>query len=421
MKQKKASLWTRDFIVVIAATFFTGIVMGILDSCLAPFANDMFSSKTLGGYLTSLFNLGSIIMAFFSGRFVDLRGRKKMFFVGAIIFAIPTFVCAAFPTPTVSLTTRFIQGLGKAIVGVAGASIVADIVPADRLGEGMSLYGLGSTLARAFGPSIGLAICEGSGYNMMFFVSAAVYALAGVVILFSNYESKPEYKALIAQKTLAAESANAAAGAEYKGVWKLVEKRAFLASINYTIYFAATAALLVFNTTYSQGVLGLSSGQIGRFYIVSSVTILIGRMFLGALADKNALYSLVPSYIFLFLMYIVLMNFCVGNYFMYLVAAALYGLATCVAMATYNSIAIVDSPKGRNAAANAVFYFLMDAGMMVAAGALGPVIDAMETPAVGYRVCFEISMLVAGVALVMTLVCFSNKARAKRRAKYGID
>ena len=49
MKQKKASLWTRDFIVVIAATFFTGIVMGILDSCLAPFANDMFSSKTLGG------------------------------------------------------------------------------------------------------------------------------------------------------------------------------------------------------------------------------------------------------------------------------------------------------------------------------------------------------------------------------------
>ena len=136
MKQKKASLWTRDFIVVIAATFFTGIVMGILDSCLAPFANDMFSSKTLGGYLTSLFNLGSIIMAFFSGRFVDLRGRKKMFFVGAIIFAIPTFVCAAFPTPTVSLTTRFIQGLGKAIVGVAGASIVADIVPADRLGDG---------------------------------------------------------------------------------------------------------------------------------------------------------------------------------------------------------------------------------------------------------------------------------------------
>ena len=182
MKQKKASLWTRDFIVVIAATFFTGIVMGILDSCLAPFANDMFSSKTLGGYLTSLFNLGSIIMAFFSGRFVDLRGRKKMFFVGAIIFARPTFVCAAFPTPTVSLTTRFIQGLGKAIVGVAGASIVADIVPADRLGEGMSLYGLGSTLARAFGPSIGLAICEGSGYNMMFFVSAAVYALAGVVM-----------------------------------------------------------------------------------------------------------------------------------------------------------------------------------------------------------------------------------------------
>ena len=128
MKQKKASLWTRDFIVVIAATFFTGIVMGILDSCLAPLDKDMFSSKTLGGYLTSLFNLGSIIMAFFSGRFVDLRGRKKMFFVGAIIFAIPTFVCAAFPTPTVSLTTRFIQGLGKAIVGVAGASIVADAV-----------------------------------------------------------------------------------------------------------------------------------------------------------------------------------------------------------------------------------------------------------------------------------------------------
>lgn len=418
MKEKKASLWSRDFTVVIAATFFTGIVMGILDSCLAPFANDMFASKTLGGYLTSFFNLGSIIMAFFSGRFVDLRGRKKMFFAGAILFALPTFVCAVFPTPAVSLTTRFIQGLGKAITSVAAASIVADIVPAERLGEGMSLYGLGSTLARAFGPSIGLSICENVGYNAMFLVSAAVYAFAGVVILLSNYESKPEYKNLAAQRN---NTASAQPETQYKGIWKLIEKRAFLASVNYTIYFAATAALLVFNTTFSQEVLGLNAGQIGTFYIVSSVTILIGRTFLGSLADKNALYSLVPSYIFLFLMYIVLMNFCVGNYFMYLVAAALYGLATCVAMATYNSIAIVDSPKGRNAAANAVFYFLMDAGMMVAAAALGPVIDAMETPAAGYKVCFEISMAVAVVALIMTVVCFSNKARAKRRAKYGIE
>lgn len=421
MSTKKQTLWTRDFTVAIAATFFTGIVMGILDTCLAPFANDMFASKTLGGYLTSVFNLGSIIMAFFTGRFVDRQGRKKIFFIGTVLFALPTFLCGIMPTPAISLFTRFVQGLGKALTTVAAASMVADIVPQERLGEGMSLYGLGSTMARAFGPSIGLSISENYGYNVMFLVSAAVYLLAGIVIFFSNYESKSEYKALAEARRKAEKEASDAGNAEYKGVWKLIEKRAFLPSINYTIYFASVAALMIFNATFSSEVLGLTSGQIGTFYIVSSVTIVVGRMFMGPLCDKNALYSLIPSYIFMFLMYIVLMNFCVGNYFMYLVAACLYGLATCVAMATYNSIAIVDSPKGRNGAANAVFYFLMDAGMMVASASLGPLIDAMDSPIRGYNTAFIISMAVGALSLVMTLVCFGNKARAKRRAKYGIE
>ena len=416
MEEKKTTIWTKYFILAIVAALFTNICMSMLDSTLAMFASDMWNSSELGGYLTTFFNAGSILMAFFCGRLVDKRGRRTCFILGTVLFALPTFAMGLWPTPAVSLAARFVQGVAKGIVTVAAASMISDIIPKERLGEGMGLYGIGQTLPRAIGPMLGLALTASGSYTMMFVVCAAVYLMAGVSTLGITYEKDEKYAKRLEADRLAqleAEKVNA----NYKGVWRFVEKKALPAAINNTVFFFSTGIILVFLTVYARDVLLLDTDKIGLFFTVSVITILIMRLFCGKLSDKyGALCVLIPGHIANLLALLILGFWSKGNLFMFLLAGVLYGIGSATIMPTFNAVGVVDSPKGRNGAANAAIYSLMDVGMLVASALVGSIVGSAQTPEIGYTRSFIICAAVCALSLVMSVVLFNEKARAKRRA-----
>ena len=135
----KQSIWTKDFILICLVSLATNITMRMLDANLASYASVTWNSKTLGGQLTSFFNIGYIAMAFISGRLVDLKGRRNCLIVFCLVFAIPTLGMALIPVPGVALGVRLIQGIAKGVVSVAMASVVSDITPRERMNEGMGL------------------------------------------------------------------------------------------------------------------------------------------------------------------------------------------------------------------------------------------------------------------------------------------
>ena len=412
--EKKERLWGKYFILVCLAALGTNICMNMLNANLTPFANVYFQSKTLGGYMTTVFNVGSILMAFFSGGLVDKYGRRNSLIASALLFAIPTFAIAIWPTAAVTLAVRFVQGFGKGLFMVSSAAIVSDVIPRTRMGEGMGYYNLGGTISMAFGPMLALAITANGNFPLMFVVCAILYGSAAVFGLGLGYEKDPAYADILRP----AKVEETVSDVEYKGVWKLIEKKALLPALNYTIFFGSNACILVFLTVFSQEILGLSSTQISLFYTVSAIVMLLIRLFGGKLADKySALVTLIPAHLCNILSVVVLAFFCKGNYFMFLVCGALYGVAQALSLPTLNSIAVVDSPVGRNGAANAAFYFMMDFGIMIASAAFGPVIDKALTPELGYRSVYLISIAVGVFAMLMSIVCFNNKAREKRRAK----
>ena len=91
MNTKKQTIWTKDFILVCLVALVTNICMRMLDSNLASFASEAWNSKALGGQLTSFFNVGSILMAFFAGKVVDMRGRRNSLVIFCLVFARMAF------------------------------------------------------------------------------------------------------------------------------------------------------------------------------------------------------------------------------------------------------------------------------------------------------------------------------------------
>lgn len=62
---------------------------------------------------------------------------------------------------------RFLHGVGWGISATATATIIANIIPIKRLGEGTGYYALSVTVASAIGPLTAMLVIERASFDMM--------------------------------------------------------------------------------------------------------------------------------------------------------------------------------------------------------------------------------------------------------------
>lgn len=117
------------------------------------------------------------------GALADRWGRKLMveraMFGGAIIMALMAFARSA--EELVAL--RMIQGLISGVMGASNA-LVAATVPRGRAGYAMGLMQVSIGLGLGLGPVLGGVVADAFGYRAAFYITAALLALAGIVVFF---------------------------------------------------------------------------------------------------------------------------------------------------------------------------------------------------------------------------------------------
>jgi MFS family permease len=415
----KQRIFGKDFILAWIVSMLSGMCMRMLDSNLASYADFAWDSKALGGYLTTVFTVGSVIMAFLSGRLTDTKGRKNCLMMGCIMFGASTFVMVIIQDPAVALCCRLIQGAAKGFIMVAGSVIVADVVPHDRMNYGMGIYGLSQTLSYAFGPMLGLALVGNDNNYLLMFGVCAVFYLAGTVSCTGiDYEKKRRVSGgYEAQKPVTEVHED---DGRYKGIWKLIEKAAVLPSVNFTIFIAGYACVVVFLTIYSQEILKLSGTQISMFYVFAAAAMFVIRFFVAKIADRRgAMILLVPGHLCMIGCVLILAFFAENNYPLFLLSGALFGIGNSAVYPGLNTVAVVDSPEDRGGQANAAFNFMMDIGMFAASGVFGIILENASDVRGGYNEMFMISVVIMLISLVMSIIFFNNRTRAKRNPRFA--
>ena len=83
------------------------------------------------------------------------------------------FITAFIAYPFVSLINLFLllrifHGLTFGLVTTAGNSLIVDIMPASRRGEGLGYFGVANNLAMAIGPMISLFLHDYYNYDVIF-------------------------------------------------------------------------------------------------------------------------------------------------------------------------------------------------------------------------------------------------------------
>ena len=140
---------------------------------------------TINGYTLSF----AVLLAT-GGRLGDIFGRRRMFLIGVVIFALSSATAGLAPDETSLVISRVVQGVGAALMMPGTLSIITDAFPAHERGKAMGTWAGVSALALAVGPVLGGFLTEHVSWRAIFYINIPVAIGAVIATLFAVRESR---------------------------------------------------------------------------------------------------------------------------------------------------------------------------------------------------------------------------------------
>ena len=140
---------------------------------------------TVNGYTLSF----AVLLAT-GGRLGDIFGRRRMFLLGVIIFALSSATAGLAQNSTDLVISRVVQGVGAALMMPATLSIVTHAFPPQERGKAMGTWAGVSGLALAVGPVVGGLLTEHVSWRAIFYLNIPVAVGAVLAALFAVRESR---------------------------------------------------------------------------------------------------------------------------------------------------------------------------------------------------------------------------------------
>jgi MFS family permease len=122
------------------------------------------------GLVVTVFLIASVLCRPFTRKWIDELGRKKILFISVLLFLAATVMYFGAQSLFLLLALRFLHGVGFGMSTTATGTIVADIVPPHRRGEGLGYYGMFMSMAMVIGPFWGLAVVSHYNFTVVFFL-----------------------------------------------------------------------------------------------------------------------------------------------------------------------------------------------------------------------------------------------------------
>lgn len=140
------------------------------------------------GLIISLFTVTALLSRPFSGKLADKVGRVPVIMFGSIVCFICSLIYPILSTVTGFLLLRLLHGFSTGFTPTGTAAYLSDIIPAERRGEAMGLFGTAGSLGMASGPAIGGTLANHFGLNSVFYCSSA-FGLISVLVLIGIKET----------------------------------------------------------------------------------------------------------------------------------------------------------------------------------------------------------------------------------------
>jgi EmrB/QacA subfamily drug resistance transporter len=268
--------------VIAAATLGSGIVFldgTVVNVALRTIGEDLGASLAELQWITNgyLLSLSSLILL--GGSLGDRFGRRRVFVIGVVWFALASLMCGLAPGPDLLIAARVLQGVGGALLTPGSlAMIQGAFAHEDRAPAIGAWTGLGG-IAAAIGPFVGGGLVEYASWRWIFLINLP---LAVVTVLIA-VRSVPETRDPTASSHFDFAGAALAAVALGGTTYALIEWGGSVAWVAIVLGVLAAVAFVAVEARESEPMLALGIFR-DRTFSASNVMTLLVYGALGAMS-----------------------------------------------------------------------------------------------------------------------------------------
>ena len=350
---EKERLVTPSFCAILAANFLLYFGFWLLTPILPFYLSEVFhTSHTAIGVILSCYTISSLCIRPFSGYILDTFARKPLYLLAYFIF---TLIFAGYMTATaltLFIIFRIVHGFSFGMVTVGGNTLVIDIMPSSRRGEGLGYYGLTNNIAMSIGPMFGLFLHSGgASYTTIF-----SYALGSCVLGFISASLvKTPYKPPVKREPISLDRFILLKGLP-AGLSLLLLSIPYGMTTNYVAMYARQIGI---NT------------QTGFFFTFMAIGMAISRIFSGKLVDRGKITQIIATGLYLVIFSFFLLASCVyliqwneaACTILFFGVALLMGVGFGIMFPAFNTLFVNLAPNSQRGTATSTYLTSWDVGI----------------------------------------------------------
>src|SRR4029079_16079359 len=179
--------------LVLATTLGSGMVLldgTVVNVALRTIGSDLDASLAQLQWIRHAYPVPLASLHLLGGSLGDRLGRRRVFLVGVVWFAVASALCGLAPNAETLIAARALQGIGGALLAPGSLAIIeSGIAPSDR-GRAIGAWTGMTSIAAAIGPFIGGALVQYADWRWIFWINAPLAVVTVAVTLAYVPESR---------------------------------------------------------------------------------------------------------------------------------------------------------------------------------------------------------------------------------------
>ncbi len=361
----KDRLITPSYCYILAANFLLYFGFYLVLPVLPFYLTEDFGvGSSTAGIVLACYTVAALMIRPFSGYLLDTFARKPLYLLSYFLFsAIFTGYLWA-GTLTLFVLLRIAHGLTFGTVTVSGNTMVIDIMPSSRRGEGLGYYGLANNIAMSIGPMTGLFMHDYYSYGTIFLCSLLSCGLGFTMASLVRAPKKEPVKS---------------GPVSLDRFFMLKGLRAGLDLLLLSIPYGMT---MTYMAIYAKEI-GITTGT-GLFFTLMAAGTAISRIFSGRQVDRGRIVTVIAAgmwvvsvcfFVIAFARDIVAWNHSVGT-FIFFGLALMLGMGFGTMFPAFNTLFVNMAPNNQRGTATSTYLTSWDLGVgigLVGGGFLGEV------------------------------------------------
>lgn len=337
------------------------------------------------GIIMGVFAFASAFSRPWVATMVDRIGRKRSYACGTLIMTVMPLTHLLLDNNLSSdypllLLIRFLHGIGLAICFTSVMTFIVDLVPVNRLNEGVGIFGSSGLVAMAVGPLIGEFVLKTYG-NKAFFICSSALVFCSFLLQIPLHD----------RRQTDAEGAEKAIDISF---WGLLKRRKQMVCAGLGLVFGVGIAA----TSNFIAPLAEHRGLplISAYYIAYSCAAVAVRFAAGRLTDRIGEQQVIPWGFVLAGGGMFLIPFINGQLMM-ITVGFIFGLGHGLLFPALNTMIVRDEPYAIRGKVVGIYTGSIDSGSFLGAFALG---------AIGQIAGFNALFCITGLVLLAGLAIF---------------